>query len=134
MFARNLESPFIPNEKSSSSVSSNRCFCASVSTEYASCFVSAADSSGYSSGLSTPCTLTIGAELVVMCRSEPPCSIIFRNSSLNATSGITSSHLFHGFSYYLFEGRHSQSDLFQPALSQSKHSLFYCLAAQFQPR
>src|SRR6266849_2517182 len=52
---------FKPNEKSSSRFSSKRCFCASVSTLYASDLVSAAVNGGISSGRKWPCTRTRGA-------------------------------------------------------------------------
>ena len=68
---RNRASPLMPNEQSSSRVSSNRFFWPSVNTLYTSCRVSAAPSRGRSSALSSPSTRTCGAEFVVMCRSEP---------------------------------------------------------------
>src|SRR2546426_2194349 len=135
MLARNLESPFIPKEKSNSSVSSNRCFCASVNTEYASCLVSAGVSSEYSSALSTPCTRTIGAEFVVICRSDPPCSVIFLSNSLNAISAINSSEvLFHRFPRDFFQSSHALPYLFQTTPSERKHPVFYCFPAKLKPR
>src|SRR3954471_8310113 len=61
----------MPNEKSSSSVSSNRFFCESVRTLYASPFVSAGPSGGRSSICSLPCTRICGGVCVVRCRSDP---------------------------------------------------------------
>src|SRR6266849_3701334 len=72
MLARKRASPLMPNEMSSSRFSSKRCFCASVSTEYASCFVSGAASGGMSRAVNLPSMRICGGELVVMWRSEPP--------------------------------------------------------------
>src|SRR5687767_10738792 len=73
----------MPNEKSSSSVSSNRFFCVSVITLYASCFVSVGVRSGISSRCSLPCTRTCGGVLIDRCRSEPCRSIVVFKSSGN---------------------------------------------------
>src|SRR4029453_4738302 len=73
----------MPNEKSSSSVSSNRFFCESVSTLYASPLVSAGPSGGRSSVCSLPCTRICGGVCVVMCRSDPFTSTSVCNSSGN---------------------------------------------------
>src|SRR3954453_9961218 len=80
--------PLSPNEKSSSRFSSKRCFCASVSTEYARRLVSAALISGYpDSADKWPCTRTCGGEFVVKCRSDPPASVIFFRSSGSVSCG-----------------------------------------------
>src|SRR5688572_33506149 len=73
----------MPNEKSSSSVSSKRFFCVSVITLYASCFVSVGVRSGRSSRCSLPCTRTCGGVLIDRCKSEPCRSIVIFNNSGN---------------------------------------------------
>src|SRR6185503_5420667 len=73
----------MPNEKSSSSVSSNRFFCESVSTLYARPLVSEGPSGGRSSVCSLPCTRICGGVCVVMCRSDPLTCTSVCNSSGN---------------------------------------------------
>ena len=89
--ARNRARPFKPKEKSSSRLSSKRCFCASVITLYASCLVSAGVICGRSSGTRCPCTRICGGELVVMWRSLPDISINRFNRSLNESDIVFSS-------------------------------------------
>src|SRR3984893_13819676 len=125
---------FNPNEKSSSRFSSNRCFCASVSTLYASDFVSAAVNGGISSGRSFPCTRTRGALLVVMCRSLPPISIIFFSNSLSVTPAIAHFSLEHRLAQYFFHRRLTQRRLNQAAAPQRNHSLLDGLLLQLQRR
>src|SRR5438093_2633341 len=77
----------MPNEKSSSELSSNRFFCASVSTLYASCLVSDGVRSVRGSRCRCPCTRTCGGVFVVMWRSEPPISTsVFKSSGNVAIS------------------------------------------------
>src|SRR5258708_21147869 len=137
---------FRPKEKSSSRFSSKRCFCASVSTLYASDLVSAALNGGISSGRRWPCTRTRGALLVVMCRSLPPISIIFFNNSLSVIPDIFAPSLVQNsqaqtlkiarlqnrFAQYLFHGGHSQRHLHQSASPQGQHSQFHCFLFQLQ--
>ena len=74
----------MPNEKSSSWLSSKRFFWASVHTEYASALVSAGVSGGRpGSAWSLPWTRTAGGLFVVRCRSEPSSSTVFRSKSGN---------------------------------------------------
>src|SRR5580658_7356229 len=104
---------FKPNEKSSSRFSSKRCFCASVKTLYASALVSAAVSGARSIGRNLPWTRTRGGLLVVMCKSLPPISIIFFNSSLRVIPAIAvllfSVHslafLQHSLAHHFFQSR-----------------------------
>src|SRR5215475_12837987 len=125
---------FNPNEKSSSRFSSKRCFCASVKTLYASDLVSAAVSGGISSGRKWPCTRTRGALLVVMCRSEPPISIIFFSSSLSVIPDMPHLFLENGLAQNFVQRGHTRGALDQTASPQGNHSLFDCLFLQFQRR
>src|SRR5882724_614691 len=125
---------FNPNEKSNSRFSSNRCFCASVRTLYASDFVSAAVNGGISSGRNFPCTRTRGALFVVMCRSLPPISIIFFSSSLNVIPAMARLSLQNRFPQYLFHRRLTQRRLNQTTAPQRDHSLLDRLFLQLQRR
>src|SRR5215468_7449619 len=127
---------FKPNEKSSSRFSSKRCFCASVSTLYASDLVSAAVSGGMSRGRKWPCTRTRGALLVVMWRSLPPISIIFLSNSLSVMPAIACSlsRLQYRLAQNLFHGCLSRGNLGEPAAAQRDHSLLDRLLLQLQGR
>ncbi len=80
MLARKRASDLMPNERSSSRFSSNRCFWASVRIEYASFLVSTAVKDGLLRGTSRPSMRMIGGELVVTWRSVPPFSTIVLSS------------------------------------------------------
>src|ERR1700735_380805 len=134
MLPRNRARLFKPNEKSSSRLSSSRCFCTSVSTLYASAFVSAAVRGGMSRGFSLPCTRTRGALLVERCRSLPPISIIFFRSSLNVIPAIYFLRLENCFPHHFFHRRQPGSHLDQAAAPQRNHSRFHRLPLQLQRR
>src|SRR5579872_6423813 len=138
--ARKRASPFKPKEKSSSRLSSKRCFCESVITLYASCLVSAGVICGKSSGTRCPCTRICGGELVVMCRSLPFISSIRLSRSLN-DKPIRSSLPFqcyresmNRFACDFLESGHACRYLDQSAAAQCDHSLFNRLLLQFHGR
>src|SRR5271163_1087102 len=136
--ARKRARPFSPNEKSSSRVSSKRCFCESVITLYASCLVSAGVSCGRSSGTRCPCTRIWGGELVVIWRSLPPISNMRRSRSLSESAIIFFSSLapflVDRFASHFFERGPALRDLGQPAAAQGDHAAFNRFFLKFNRR
>src|SRR5437868_10441494 len=134
--ARKRARPFRPNEKSSSRLSSKRCFCASVITLYASCLVSAGVNCGRSSGCRCPCTRICGGELVVIWRSLPPISSMRRSRSLNESAmfllPFPSAVLVDRLASHFFKRGHALSNLDQPTASQGDHAAFNCFFLKFE--
>src|SRR5579862_1436926 len=83
-------------------------------------------------GLSFPWTRTRGGLLVVMCKSLPPISIIFFNSSLSVIPDIVSPFLQHRFANHFLDSCHSESDLDQAASAQREHPVIHSLLLQFE--
>src|SRR5580704_15950056 len=79
---------------------------------------------------------TRGGLFVAMCRSLPPISIIFFNSSLSVIPAMSlfSSVLKYGFPQNFLESRMTQGSLDQPAAPQSHHSALQSFLFQFQCR
>src|SRR5688572_15701375 len=123
----------MPNEKSSSSVSSKRFFCVSVITLYASCFVSVGVRSGRSSRCSLPCTRTCGGLLMDRCRSEPCRSMVVFKSSGNV-GGIMFSSSLNRLPRYLFYRRQTVFDFPKPAHAQRQHAFLDRLAPKLEAR
>ena len=80
MLARKRESPFTPNDRSSSLCFSKCARCSSVSTVKQSAFVSTGPSAGSFSGTMLPSMRSSGGVPVVMCMSLAPFSIIVLRS------------------------------------------------------
>src|SRR5687767_9646031 len=135
----------MPNEKSSSSDSSNRFFCVSVITLYESCFVSVGVRSGMSRRCNLPCTRTCGGVLIARCRSEPCKSTVIFKSSGNV-GGILSvphsgnsqlridNYLFHRLACYFFYRRQAVLHFTEPAHPERQHAFFNRLAAKLEAR
>src|SRR6476646_6520440 len=85
-----------------------------------------------SMGFSLPCTRTLGALFVVMCRSLPPNSIIFFSSSLSVIPDIVAPFLEHSFPNHFLDRGHSQRDLDQAAAAQREHAVIHGLLLQFE--
>src|SRR3984893_7668872 len=122
--ARKRASPFNPNEKSSSRLSSKRCFWESVMTLYASCLVSAGVICGRSSGTRCPCTRICGGELVVTWRSLPPISSSLFNRSLNESDIVSPFllELVNRLACHFFQRGHAGGDLGESAAAQCDHA------------
>src|SRR5262245_34689796 len=137
---RNRARPRMPNEKSSSRVSSNRFFCASVSTLYTSCFVSAGCRSGRSRRCRCPCTRICGGEFVAMWRSDPSRSTIVFSSSGSVAITVSrlpapaGAHLLDRFADDFFDRRQPVHDLPQAASTQRDHSLLDRFPPEFETR
>src|SRR5579863_3625317 len=131
--ARKRARPFNPNEKSSSRLSSKRCFCESVITLYASCLVSAGVICGRSSGTRWPCTRICGGEFVVRCKSLPFISNMRFNKSLSDNPMMfLPQTLMNSFAGNFFKRGHARRHFDQTAAAQRDHALFDCLLLQFQ--
>src|SRR5262245_49913193 len=129
--------PRMPNEKSSSRVSSNRFFCASVSTLYTSCLVSAGCKSGRSRRFRCPCTRICGGEFVAMWRSDPSLSTIVFSSSGNVAmfslqGPASAGQLLDGFANHFFDRRQTFHHFSQPAAAQRDHAFVDGLAPELE--
>src|SRR3954470_14531321 len=132
----------MPNEKSSSIVSSKRFFCESVSTLYTSCLVSDGASSGNCSRVRWPCTRTCGGVAVAMCRSDPSISTnVFSSSGSVAITFLVPScwqlvapGLLDRFPHDLLDRREAVLDLAQAAHPEGDHPLLDRLAPQLGAR
>src|ERR1051325_3986731 len=127
----------MPNEKSSSSVSSNRFFCASVSTLYTSCLVSAGCRSGRSRRFRCPCTRICGGELVAMWRSDPSRSTMVFSSSGSVAISVSRRRLgpaplLDRFAHHFFDRRQPVHDFAQTAPAQRDHSFVDRLATELE--
>src|SRR4029453_582860 len=132
----NRARPRIPNEKSSSRVSSKRFVCASVRTLYTSCLVSEGVSSGNCNRCKCPCTRICGGVFVVMCRSDPSRStVVFKSSgSVDIFSALSSQFLLHRLPHHFFYRRDAFLHFSESAHSQRKHPVVNRLAAQLETR
>src|ERR1700677_2385559 len=132
MFARNRDSPFTPNDRSSSLCFSNCERCSSVSTEKHSCLVSTGPSGDSLSGTIDPSIRKSGGEPVVMCMSLAPFSIIVLRSwwRLTFTSPLGCvmfvlclPSVRDGDAHDLFGGRDAVDDLPDAAGAQRDHPI-----------
>src|SRR5579883_1663964 len=126
MFARKRDSPFTPNDRSSSFVFSKCAFCSSVSTEKQICFVSTGPRGGSLSGTTLPSTRRSGGVPVVMCMSLAPFSIIalrswWRLTFRSAGCVIRVPSVRHRDAHDLFGRRDPVEDLQDAAHAQRGH-------------
>src|SRR3984957_4174166 len=130
MFARKRDSPFTPNDRSSSLCFSKCARCSSVSTEKHSCLVSTGPSGESLSGTIDPSIRSSGGEPVVMCMSLAPFSIIvFRSwwrltfTSAGCVMGLLSPRCLvgHRDAHALFGRGHAVDDLPDAAGAQGAH-------------
>src|SRR5829696_2926227 len=128
MLQRKRAIPRMPNEKSSSLVSSKRFFCASVSTAYDNDLVSVAFSSGWAVIFTiSPCTRVCGTEPIDRCKSEPCISTIcFKRSGSVAIVFL----LLHRLAQNFFNCRDAVFDFPQAAAAQRDHAFFNSFSAQ----
>src|SRR5689334_5298731 len=132
MLARKRPTPCNPKARSSSHVSSNVFFCASVNTLYERDFDTSAVSGGSCRGCKWPLTRTCGGLPIDRCRSEPP-----RSSVVWSKSGrfIGSTHASNdGFAHDFFKRCHAFAHLAQAALTKRDHPFFHRDAAQLRDR
>src|SRR6476661_4187245 len=115
----------MPNEKSSSRDSSNRFFCASVSTLYTSAFVSEGLSGGSPSLASSPWIRICGGVSDVICKSEPPCSTSVFSKSGNVAMMVSPqpfrASLLHRLADDFFDRRDAVLHLDQAAATERDH-------------
>src|SRR6267142_4115807 len=130
--ARKRASPLTPKEKSSSRFSSKRCFWLSVRTLYDRALVSGAVRGGNCKGTSLPSTRICGGELVVMCRSVPPCSTRVFRSWCSVTAMLSSSE--HRLAHDLFHRREARLDLPQSRATEADHAFFLRLVPELDRR
>src|SRR5688572_9692249 len=132
MLQRKRARPRMPNEKSSSLVSSKRFFWASVSTAYDSDLVSVGVKSVCGAIFSSsPCTRTCGGELIDRCKSEPCISTACFNKSGRVAIGLP---LLHRFPQDFFDCRDAFGYLPKPAATQRDHAFFNSFSAQLERR